>query len=72
MQPDDDFLPIFRNPAALGLGLRSASGVYGRARRDRDFPPIWKIHNRNFIRRADLDVYRATLARRALMKETMK
>ncbi|HEY8215117.1 MAG TPA: hypothetical protein VIG36_13425 [Methylocystis sp.] len=72
MQPDDDFLPIFRAPAALGLGLRSPNGVYGRARRDRDFPTIWKIRNRNFVRRSDLDAYRAKLARCGLIKKEMK
>lgn len=64
MQLDNDFIPIFRKPEALGLGLRSANGVYRRAKCDADFPAIWKIRNRNYVRRCDLVAYRAKLAQR--------
>lgn len=69
MNDPDEMIPIFRNPLALGLGLKSANSIYRRAKRDRDFPPIIFHKGKNYLRRGDIDAYRAKLAQREHSKE---
>lgn len=57
-------IPIARHPENLGIELKSVNGVYHRASNDRDFPPIYKIHCKNYVMACDLERYRDVLARR--------
>jgi hypothetical protein len=61
-------IPIGRHPERLEIGVRSVNGVYGRAKTDRDFPPIWKIHCKNYVMLSELIVYREKLEQRKLAK----
>jgi hypothetical protein len=57
-------IPIAKRPERLGLGLRSVNGVYGRAKSDPAFPPIYFFRGKNHVMAGPLAVYREVLARR--------
>lgn len=69
MRDDPDrMIPIARNAGKLGIGVTSVNGVYGRARTDPDFPPIYFFRGKNHVQAGPLAVYREALARRKLEK----
>jgi hypothetical protein len=61
-------IPIARNPKALGLGVTSVNGVYGLAKRDPAFPPIYFFRGKNHVQAGPLATYREVRARRKRAK----
>jgi len=66
-QNDDPkrLLPLAR-PRGLGLGVDTAGELNRLISDDADFPPIYKIHGKNFILACDRDAYRDRLIADAL------
>lgn len=59
-------IPISK-PELIGLGVGRRT-IGRRMETDPDFPPVYKIGGRNYVRASDLDAYREKLMERALRK----
>jgi hypothetical protein len=58
-------IPLSR-PKDLGLGLDTPNDVFRIMKSDPRFPPVYKIHGKNYVLAGDRDAYRDQLIAEAL------
>ncbi len=66
MEGDPKRLIPLSRPRELGLGLDDPNAVFRLMQSDPRFPPVLKIHGRNYVLAGDRDRYRDQLIEEAL------